>query len=268
VDVTWLEIGSAQAGVPMLRAAFPLALQQTTAVYEIPGGSVTRSSDPREVTGLSGAQPEHSKLTFDPYPGEVPALRWADLSGTHASGAKMGATLLNESKYGHNVDGNVLRLTLLRSSYQPDPLPELGRHRIRFALQLHDAEWSPSLATRWGYDYNQPFNVVNTPDHPGDLPLHLAAAELLTPNVMLSALKKAEDDDALIVRLYEMEGNAVTAQLRLSETLAAPNAPAVETDLLEQPLARNTARMTDGMLQVDIPAHGIATIKLGGCPEE
>ena len=80
---------------------------------------------------------------------------------------------------------------------------------------------------------------------------------------MLSGMKKAEDSDALIVRLYEMEGKATTARLKLDAALAPANAPAVETDVLEEPLAKNTATMEDGVLSVELPAYGMVTVKIG-----
>jgi alpha-mannosidase len=80
---------------------------------------------------------------------------------------------------------------------------------------------------------------------------------------MLSGLKKAEDSDALIVRLYEIEGRKTEARLRLDPALAKPGSQSVETDLLEQPLAQNTARMDGDTLVVTVPPFGIATVKVG-----
>ena len=82
-------------------------------------------------------------------------------------------------------------------------------------------------------------------------------------NVMLSGLKKAEDSDALLVRLYEIEGKETRGRVTLDESLAAPNSPAVETDILEQPLSVNTAEMSADTLEVTIPPFGIATVKIG-----
>jgi alpha-mannosidase len=76
-------------------------------------------------------------------------------------------------------------------------------------------------------------------------------------------MKKAEDSDALILRLYEVEGKATTAEVRLSSALARPNAPAGETDILEQPLSSSTARMNGDVLSVQIPAFGFVTVRVG-----
>jgi alpha-mannosidase len=79
---------------------------------------------------------------------------------------------------------------------------------------------------------------------------------------MLAAIKKAEDSDAIIVRLYETEGRDTEARVRITD-LVKPGSPAREVDLMEQPLQKNTARMDGNTLVVRIPAHGIATVAAG-----
>jgi len=240
----WREWGSAEKGVPMLRVSMPIAVTPVKARFEAPCGYVERPT-----TGE-----------------EVPSQKWADLSG-RARGegpAEVGACLLNDSKYGLAVSEDEINLTLIRGTYDPDPLPELGAHTIRFALAPHTGEWTAAEATRLGYGFNHPFTVAATDLHEGPRPASHGFAALETPNVMLSGLKKAEDSEALIVRLYEIEGRETEARLRLDRALAAPDSPAVETDLLEQPLEESTARMEGDTLAVTIPPFGIATVRVGG----
>ena len=267
LETNWLERGGPEIGVPALKIAFPLALTDGTARYECPNGSVTRSTTQTEIVTHT-VRPSNCYADFnakmDANPAEVPAQKWADLTGTHAGTAEpVGATLVNDTKYGHSIIDATMRLTLLRSSYDPDPLPELGKHVIRFALLPHVGAWDSAQSTRAGYAFALPLNVVNTTSHDGDLPMTAALGDLLTPNVMLSGMKKAEDSDALIVRLYEMEGKPTLARLRLAADLAAANAPAVQTDVLERPLPQNTAKMAGDVLEVQIPAHGMVTVKIG-----
>ncbi len=268
LDVNWLERGAPDIGVPMLRVAFPLALTGITASFECANGHVTRTTEPRKLasyTSVLGGLYWPKSEPVDTAPGDVPAQKWANLTGMHvATFTPFGALVLNDTKYGYNVDGDTIRLTLLRSSYDPDPLPELGNHSIRFALLPHGGgDHLPSNATRAGYAFNLPFNVVGTDVHDGPLASSAGFAELLTSNVMLSGMKKAEDSDALIVRLYEMEGKATTAKLRLAEALCQPDALVCETDVMEQPLAHNTAVLNAGVLSVDISPFGQATVKIG-----
>ncbi|HID95170.1 MAG TPA: alpha-mannosidase, partial [Candidatus Latescibacteria bacterium] len=241
--VEWLERGSPEYGVPMLRVVFPLALREGKACFEIPFGYIERPADGEE----------------------VPALKWVDLTGRRVKGrGVVGATLVNDCKYGHSTTEEEIRLTLLRSSYDPDPLPELGRHEVRFAIVPHGRDWNPSEAARAGYEFNHPPELVATDVHEGDLPKEGGFISVSPPNILLSSIKKAEeDDDALIVRLYETEGKSTEAQVRLDPSLAKPNSSAVEVDLLERPLPDGTARMEGKVLKVQIPAFGITTVKIG-----
>ncbi|MDW8291143.1 MAG: glycoside hydrolase family 38 C-terminal domain-containing protein [Armatimonadota bacterium] len=262
LEVDWLERGSPEVGVPVLRVQFPIALDEPRCRMECPNGWVERST-------VGYAQPSETfkhvgGTGIAMYPMDMPAQRWVDLSGKHCdTGKPVGVVLVNDRVYAHSVCGSTLGMTLLRSSYDPDPLPELGQHTFRFALIPFGEEWSPADSARAGYDFNLPLNVVSTDVHEGDLPPTQAFAEVLTPNVMLSGMKKAEDSDALILRLYEVEGQPTTARVRLGEVLARLGSPVVETDILEQPLSNSTARMEGDVLCVEIPPFGIATVRVG-----
>jgi alpha-mannosidase len=280
LEVDWLERGAPDVGVPGLRVSFPLAITEGVARFECPNGHVARPTDPKLFTSYTHKWCGGSGLAL--YPEDVPAQKWVDLTGRPLVGRTSGlpeaagATILNDSKYGHSVVGNVMRMTLIRSSYDPDPLPELGHHSIRFAVQPHVGEWTVSDSTRAGYAFNLPLNLIATDLHQGRLPARKAFVELLTSSIMLSALKRAEDSDALILRLYEMEGKATEARIALDPALlsgaASPGrnprgsqsaVTAVQTDLLERPLAENTARFRDGVLSVRLPAFGLVTVKIG-----
>jgi alpha-mannosidase len=242
LDADWLERGSPEAGVPMLKVAFPLALKGGKPTYEIPFGYVSREADGNE----------------------VPALRWADLSGLAVRGnVKVGATLVNDTKYGHDATENTLRLTLLRSSYDPDPLPELGEHHIRFAVAPHLGEWTASEATRHAADFNNPATAVATDLHQGAMPASQGFVSVTPENVVLSAIKRAEESEALILRLYEVDGKRTTAKVTLAPALVPGRARAVETDVLERPVEKSTAKMERNVLTVTLLPFGIVTVKIG-----
>ncbi len=79
---------------------------------------------------------------------------------------------------------------------------------------------------------------------------------------MLAAVKKAEDSDAVVVRLYEMEGVDTEARVRLSD-IVKPGGGQKEVDLIEQPLGESSARMDGNELVVRVPARGIASVMIG-----
>jgi len=107
--------------------------------------------------------------------------------------------------------------------------------------------------------FNQPMSVVGAEVHHGPLPPSTGFVEVLTPNVMLAGLKKAEDTEATVLRLYEVEGKQTEAKIRLTG-LVKPDAPAGELDLLEQPLDTSRARMTGEILSVTLEPYDTVTV--------
>ena len=121
----------------MLKVAFPVAVKDEKATYEIPFGSIERS------TG-SGDSWQKAKV-------EVPAQRWADLSQDD-----YGVSLLNRAKYGHDIKGGTIRLSLLRSPKWPDPTADRGKHTIEYALYPHAGRWRDAGTFRRGAEYDAP----------------------------------------------------------------------------------------------------------------
>jgi alpha-mannosidase len=240
VDADWLERGGPETGAPQLRMVFPTRLEGAAARYEIPYGSIVRTLARGE---------------------EVPALRYADAFGTVA-GRPAGLLVLNDGKHGHSLDGSTLALTLLRSSYEPDPLPEIGPHAMRMALVPHGGTLSTADMTRLGAAFNRPLQVVSTDVHGGRLaPAASGLAAVGPADVVVGAVKKAEADGSIVFRLVETAGRASTARLEIAPPLGTPTA-AEEVDFLERPVAKGTARLGSGAVTVDVPAYGVATVRV------
>lgn len=240
VSGTWVERGSAARGVPVLRMAFPLALRQVRARYEIPFGALARDEHAGE---------------------EVPALRWAQVSGRTARGRSAGCVVANDCKYGHALDGDTLRVTLLRSSYEPDPLPEVNQHAMAFTLTPFAGTLAVAEAVRLGEALAQPLRVIATDTHAGSLPTQAGLLTVEPAAVVLCAVKRAEDGTALIARVYETTGQRTTARLTLHPALGKPG-KAVETDLMENPLAASSAATRGRTVTVPVPPFGIATVSI------
>ena len=171
----------------LLKAAFPLAATSPFATFEVPYGTIQR--------------PTTRNNSWEKAQFEVPALRWGDISND-----QHGASLINSSKYGYDAVGDLLRLTLLRSAKSPDPEADMGRHRFRYALYPHAGDWKTALTERRGYEFNYPLTAVAAMAHPGPLPASHSFASMEAGNVVLTAVKKAEDSNALVFRAYEWAG--------------------------------------------------------------
>ena len=196
----------------LLKAAFPLAATSEKATYEIPYGSIRRTT--KRDNSWEQAQ-------F-----EVPALRWADLSdGQH------GFSLLNEAKYGYDDKDNVLRLSLLRSPTWPDPDADRGHQHFHYALYPHGGDWKQALTVRHGYEYNYKLQAMQVEAHTGSLPAEHTYVTVKPENVVLTALKKAEDDSALIFRVYEWAGKSGDVEIHVPKGATG----ATLTNLMEKP---------------------------------
>ncbi|MGA7162004.1 MAG: glycoside hydrolase family 38 C-terminal domain-containing protein, partial [Bacteroidota bacterium] len=180
----------------MLKVAFPVAVSDSVATYEIPYGTIQRST-------LMQNSWERARV-------EVPAERWADLSGNG-----VGVSLLNKSKYGYDIKGNTMRLSLLRSTIWPDPTADRGKHSMEYSLFPHPGDWKESNTELVGYEINNPLIVVTTGVRKGKLLTSGSLIELGPQSLILTVLKKAEDSDAWIVQWYETHGEDTEAVLRL-----------------------------------------------------
>ena len=196
----------------LLKAAFPLAASGPFATYEIPYGTIDRATTRNN---------SWEKAQF-----EVPAQRWADLGdGQH------GFSVINESKFGYDAVGNLLRLTLLRSPKWPDPDADMGHQHFYYALYPHAGTWKDALTVRHGWEYNYPLTAIATTAHAGELPAEHSFASAEPENVVLTAVKKAEDANGLIFRVYEWAGKSATVTFHVPPGATG----ATVTNLMETP---------------------------------
>ncbi|TFG71713.1 MAG: hypothetical protein E4H27_04010, partial [Anaerolineales bacterium] len=175
-----------------------------------------------------------------------------------------GVTLVNTSKYGFNVEGTALNMTLLRGSIDPDPLPDLGVHTIQYALVVHEAGWSTGNCVAAGEDWNIPVDVISSDFHDGDLPVCHALVGVEPANVRLAALKRSQNGKALVLRLVEVEGKATAVRLSFSEALVGEGANACVADTLERPLDQPVLSVRDGSVAVPIEAYRVLTLRVEG----
>jgi len=242
VQTLWMERGTGAGGHPSLLMKFPLALRDAKGTYEIPYGAIRRDLNQGE---------------------EVPALRFADVSGLAVQGGKqVGLTLLNDCKYGYSLTDSALRVSLVRATHDPDRLPEAGEHSMMFGIVPHGGQPTVADLTRMGAAFNHPLQVVGTDVHSGPLADKSAGVTCSQPNVVVTSVKVGQYDETLIVRMYETAGKAVTAKLTFDATLFGKPATAVETNMLERNLENSTAKIAGQSVSIEISPHGIATVKV------
>jgi alpha-mannosidase len=227
----------------LLKAAFPLAVTSDFATYEIPYGEIER--------------PTTRNNSWEKAQFEVPAMRWADLSGQGPDGKVHGLSILNQDKYGYDAVGNVLRITLLRSPTWPDADADQGEHHFHYALYPHAGTWKDALTVRHGWEYDYPLQAVVTTAHTGSLPAEHSFASVSPDNVVLTAVKKAEDANGLIFRVYEWAGKETTAEFHVPPGATG----ATVTNLMEQPEG-DPLSVAGDVVKVPIHPYEILTVRV------
>ena len=218
MEVHWLETGSDSTDSPMLRAVFPLAIQDSRFYNQVPFDVIERPANGK----LGGKEiPESLKhqnaygITAEANDGqEVPAQKWVDVT----DGIK-GIALLNKSKYGHSYQNSELKLTLMRSAGDPDIYPNLGKFNISYALYPHAGDWKNHVWEE-GDDFNVPVYASEPPSlalakNHASRPEEESFFSVFPSNVVMTGVKQSEQGDMLIVRLAEIEGKETTATLNL-----------------------------------------------------
>lgn len=218
----------------LLKAAFPVDLRSTFATYDIQYGNVRR--------------PNHWNTSWDQARFESVAHRFVDLSERN-----YGVSLLNDCKYGHDVYGNVMRISLLKAATHPDHLQDQGLHEFTYALLPHSGDFVEGRTVMEAFSLNQPLVAVK-----GEAKLPFESFVAFSQDtVELDAVKKSEEGDGIILRFHEFAGEK--KKVKVIPGFAYEKW--VETDLLERPCGTD---WEDGEISMDIKPYEIKTILL--CP--
>ena len=223
----------------LLKATFDLAATSPMATYEIPYGTIQR--------------PTTQNNSWEAAMFEVPAIRWADVGdGQH------GFSLINESKYGYNTLGHMMGISLLRGTIEPDPHADQGHHHFSYALYPHGGDWQQALTVRHGYEYNYKLQATPVEAHAGTLPQRYSFVTVKDSDVVLTAIKKAEDSSSLILRFYEWAGKTADVKIQIPKGATG----ATLANLLE--VSEGSALSIEGGDTVTVPTHPyeIVTVKV------
>lgn len=209
----------------LLKAAFPVDIRSTYATYDIQYGNVKR--------------PNHWNTSWDTAKFETVAHRFVDLSESN-----YGVSLLNNGKYGHDVKGNVMRISLIKSAVHPDHLQDQGEHEFTYSLLPHKGDFLAGECPQEAYALNQPLIAVS-----GRIS-KMKESFLSVDNayIEIDAIKQSETGDLLVVRFHEFSGGKQPLCLRFGFPVAAY----AECDLMERPV--------EEFIQADASFTGIHTI--------
>ncbi|EPY53293.1 alpha-mannosidase [Schizosaccharomyces cryophilus OY26] len=224
-----------------LKVEFPVDIHAEYASYETQFG-ITR-------------RPTHYNTSWDIAKFEVCHHKFADYSEYN-----YGVSIMNDCKYGFSVHGNLMRLSLLRSPKQPDAHADMGKHYFRYSLLPHKGGLSPEIV-RAAYKLNSLFRFVNK----NSIETNTEALDFIRvegdESIILSNVKKAEDENAIIIRIYESLGGKSRCRLTLRNCgiKSATKCNILEEDIGQVNLQKDEA---DCSLQIELRAFEIASFKL------
>ena len=178
-----------------LKALFPVQLNTSEATYEIQYGNVKRSTA--------------CNTSWDAARFEVAYHRWMDLSE-----GGYGVSFLNDCKYGVGVEENVVGLSLLRCGRYPNPVADREYHEATYCVLPHLGTWQEADTVRQAYLLNAPLTAVVGRGE-SRLPSRVSLASADKKNIMIEAVKKCEDGEDTVLRLYEFENKQTRAEVKL-----------------------------------------------------
>ena len=165
----------------LLKVYFPTDIHSDEATFEIQFGNVKRKV--------------HTNTSWDWARFESCGQKWMDFSEGH-----YGVSLLNDCKYGHSVKDGVIALTLVKSGIEPNPECDQGEHHFTYSLLPHYGDWRCGTVPE-AYCLNQPASTVRG----GKAGACFSLADTADGNVMLETVKRAEDGEGFIARVYETD---------------------------------------------------------------
>lgn len=219
----------------LLKVHFPVDVHTDEATYDIQFGNLTRKI--------------HENTSWDLAKFEVCGHKWVDLSE-----GDYGVSLMNDCKYGFSMKHRVMTQTLIKSGTDPNPHTDQEEHFFTYSLYPHKGTWKTGGTVREALNLNVKARAVKGAAEKENWSFLSVDKE----NVILETVKKAEDGNGIIVRLYEVNNSRTSVTLASDGTLSE----ARETDLLENPVEERKLEMTDHTVSFTIKPYEILTLRL------
>ena len=224
----------------LLKAAFPLNIKTEVVNCDIQYGNIQR--------------PTHTNTSWDRAKFEICAHKWADLSERD-----YGVSLLNDCKYGYSAEENKLSISLLKAPTYPDPTADKGIHHFTYSLFPHNS--SDLMETvKEGYKLNNPLTITRLEENDkggkGKNPDVFSFASVNAKSAVIDTIKKAEDGNGYIVRLFEAQNMKEEAEL----TFGFGVKEVYECDCLENNIEK--LKVSGKSVKLDMKNFEIKTVRV------
>jgi len=136
----------------------------------------------------------------------------------------------------------------------PDAL-ELKPFTFEYAVQPHDGDWRQAEMYKQAQEFHH-LPIAIPADARGALPSEYSFLKISPHNLILSALKKAEDSDGVILRFFETKGEATEAEVELFKAIRRLTL----VDLLER--EQSELPFEGNRFRLEVKPFEIVTLKL------
>lgn len=230
-DVDWHEHNL------FVKAEYPIDVNAKNAVYDIQFSYIER--------------PVHKNTLWDFARFECCGHKFADLSDNG-----YGLSIINDCKYGYNATRDTLKISLLKCSTYPDKMQDQGHHSFAYAIYPHSKNHIEANTTMLAYDFNYKPLTKHISKNNGNLPSELSFFFTNKNNIVIETIKKAEDSDEIIVRMYESENKQTICTFNSAFSIIK----AFETNLMEEEIKE--ININDNCIDLHFKPFEIKTISL------
>lgn len=217
----------------LLKVHFPVAVHTDEATFDVQFGNLTRKT--------------HQNTSWDVARFESCGQKWIDLSEGH-----YGVSLLNDCKYGHSVKDSNMALTLIKSGIEPNPVTDQEEHDFTYAIYPHAEGWRAAGTVEEAYKLNQPLLALQGTEAEREY----SFASVDHSNVIIETIKKAEDGNGTVIRMYESENAYTKAKLTVNTAFKK----AEICNLLEE--TESEAAVNGNEVDVVLKPYEVVTVRL------
>jgi len=216
---------------------FPIDVHTNEATFDIQYGNVKRDT--------------HDNTSWDFAKFEVCHHKWMDVSEDG-----YGVSMLNDCKYGVGVRNGVIGMSMLKSAIHPNPEADKELHEFTYSIYPHQGGWREAGTVKQAYQINNPLTCSWKENEGGTLAPEYSLVSSDQDNAVIEVVKKAEDSDAVIVRLYECYNRRTPVTLIFGKELTS----VVECNMMEE--GADPVEFTGNQATFEMKPYEIKTLKV------
>lgn len=219
----------------LLRVEFPVEIRNEYAEFGSQFGSVRRNT--------------HYNTSWDMAKFETCMHKWADYSE-----GDYGVAIICSEKYGVSIHEGTISLALLRSPIFPDESADIGKHNFKYSILPHTKD-NKNDVIKHAYKMSNPL-IAYKVDNAKGTSNTASMVHIENENLIIETIKRSENNDSTIVRLYESGNTRGKATLNYHKKVEE----AVECNILEED--KNVIKTEENNVRIEYQPYKIISLKI------